>query len=77
MRTAGIEAKATITPVKGILGSMHPEYPDGSAMLAVAVVAMVAALPAMISPSTELAVKSRCRPMLLEASNVPGALTSH
>jgi hypothetical protein len=25
MRTAGIEAKATITEVKGILGSMYPE----------------------------------------------------
>ena len=25
MRTAGIEAKATITEVKGILGSVHPK----------------------------------------------------
>ena len=57
--------------------SGRSKYPDGSAMSAVAVVAMVAALLAMISPSTELAVKSRCRPMLLEVSNAPGALTSH
>ena len=57
--------------------SAKSKYPVGSAILAVAVGAIVGALPAMISPSTELAVKSRCRLMLLEVSNVLDALTSH
>jgi hypothetical protein len=62
-----------------VSSSARSKYPDGSAILAVAVavVAMVGALPAMTSPSTELAVKSRCRLMLLEVSNVLDALTSH
>jgi hypothetical protein len=113
MRTTGIEAKGTITVVKGILGPMHPEVTVAArrdlpqigevgsyrrshrlarlvwttavprcpmdtltrVMLAVAVV--VEAPRAMILPLPELAVKSRCRPMLLEVSNAPGALTSH